>query len=293
MNLRYVCELLFLAALWGGSFIFIRIGSPEFGPFALMMMRCLIAGLVLLPIMLMSKKRLQLIQHSGAIVVVGVLGTAIPFVMYGYAALALTAGVISVLNATTAMFTAIIAFFWLKESLTRVSVCGLLVGFMGVVFLAFDKTEGGNASLLATLAALTASVCYAATANFTKLYLGGVSSLITSGGSQLVAALVLAPLGVIYWPEVQPSAKASWSVVILGVFCTALALTFFFRLIEVLGPAKAVSVAYLIPMFGLLWGVVFLAEEITVNIFVGGLMVLLGVALTTGLFDRYLNVKHR
>jgi drug/metabolite transporter (DMT)-like permease len=292
LKLHHALELLLLAALWGASFLFIRIGSPEFNPIPFMMLRCLLAGLVLLPLIIFSKHRLQLLSHRWKISVVGIWGTAIPFVLYAYAALALNAGVISILNATIAMFTAVIAYFWLKENLNKTSIAGLLLGFIGVTILTLDKTAGDKTnSILASLAVLVAACCAAGATTYTKRYLSGVSPLISTGGSQLIAAVALMPLAYMYWPASTPSVEAIVSLILLAIFSTALATILFFSLINSVGPAKAVSVAYLVPVFGLLWGMIFLDEKITSNIIIGAVLVLCGLGLITGLFTRFFTKK--
>lgn len=284
MTWRYLVELFVLASIWGASFIFMRIGSPEFGPVLLMALRALTASLFLLPLLFMSKKHPHFSGYKLKIFIVGLFNTAIPFVLFGYATLTLTGGLTSVLNATTSMFGAIVAYIWFKEKLTISSALGLLIGFIGVYVLLLDKIHlDTNSILLPTLAALLASLCYALSANFTKRYLTGVSSTALAIGSQISACVVLIPLSLFFLPEQLPSNEAIISVILLGVVCTGIAYIIFFHLIANIGPTKAISVTYLIPAFGLLWGSLFLNEKITANMLLGGGFILTGVALATGL----------
>lgn len=283
MHVRYVFELLFLAAIWGASFIFMRIGAPEFGPVLLMALRTLIASLFLMPQVFIAKKQAAFAGNKSKIFIVGIFNTAIPFVLFGYATLTLSGGLTSVLNATVPMFAAIVAYFWFKDKLTLGALVGLLIGFVGVYFLVLDKiTLNQQNILLPTLAALLASLCYAISANFTKKYLTGISSTVLAAGSQVSATLVLLPISLFFIPVSMPSNSAIIAVILLGLLCTGVAYIIFFHLIANLGPAKAVSVTYLIPAFGLFWGSVFLDEVITSSMLLGCGFILLGVALATG-----------
>ena len=213
--------------------------------------------------------------------------TTIPFVLFGWAALTLSAGNTSVLNATTPMFGAIVAYFWLKDKLSLFAILGLCVGFIGVYFLMLDKlnTPASNV-LLPTLAVMLASLCYGFSANYTKRYLSEVKPLALATGCQISATLVLLPLSLASIPNKMPSMPAVTSVIIIGIICTGFAYILFFRLIAALGPTKAISVTYLIPVFGLFWGVIFLNEQISAAMVFGCILIRTGVAMTTGLIKR-------
>jgi drug/metabolite transporter (DMT)-like permease len=280
-------ELILLAAIWGASFLFMRVGSSEFGPILFMALRTTIASLFLLPLLLLKRQHHDLNNNWGKIFVGSIFNTAIPFVLFGYATLSLSAGITSILNATTPMFAAIVAFLWFKDRLNASSVLGLIVGFFGVYILMFDKISANSEMvLLPTLAVLLATLCYAIGANFTKHYLSSIRPLPLATGTQITASIALLPIAMFYLPEHLPSEDAINSVIMLGVLCTGIAYIIFFRLIANLGAAKAVSVTYMIPAFGLFWGYIFLNEEITPWIIVGCCFILLGVGLTTGLLSK-------
>jgi drug/metabolite transporter (DMT)-like permease len=284
MTLRNVFELLLLASIWGASFIFMRIGSPEFGPILFMALRTLTASIFLLPIVILSKKQSEFNGYKTKIFIVGIFNTAIPFVLFGYATLTLSGGLTSVLNATTPMFGAIVAYLWFRDKMSISASFGLLIGFVGVYLLMLDSlTLGQQSILLPTLAALLASLCYGISANYTKKYLTGISSAVLASGSQISATLVLLPISLFFVPTQLPSTSAIMSVLLLGVLCTGVAYIIFFHLIANLGPAKAMSVTYLIPAFGLFWGSLFLDEVITSSMIIGCGFILTGVALATGL----------
>ncbi|TKB45064.1 DMT family transporter [Thalassotalea mangrovi] len=281
MTIRHVLELILLAAIWGASFLLMRIASPELGPVPLIALRTGIGFIVLLPFLLHLNKQRQLIQHGWPIFVVGMTNTAIPFVLFAFATLTLNAGLTSVLNSTAPIFTAIIAFIWLRQTLNGYQVIGLLLGLSGVMALFAGK---GNFSLDSTAYALFAALCatllYGYAACFTQRYLKGVSSLAIAAGSQLFATLVLIPFAIPFWPEQSVSANSWLASIILGVVCTALAYILYFRLLEQLGPAKAISVTYLIPVFGTLWGMLLLDEDLTIWMLIGAALILIGVGLT-------------
>lgn len=282
-------ELVLLAALWGASFLFMRLGAHEFGPTALAAVRVGLASLLLVPLLASRGQLASLREHWRAMLLVGALNSAVPFVLFSFAALSITAGLSSIVNATTPLWTAIVAFVWMRQGLTRLRVLGLVIGFAGVAFLAWDKAsfrhdaDGGDAGFRAVLACLAATLCYGVAANATRRFLSGVPPLAVATGSQFAAAVLLAPLAAWMWPAVAPGRVAWASALGLAVLCTALAYLLYFRLMSRVGPTNAVSVTFLIPLFAILWGAVFLREAVTLQMAVGGAIVLVGIALALGL----------
>jgi len=287
MKPQDIFELLALAALWGASFLFMRLGAAEFGPVALAVLRVGLAALVLLPLLWQRRQLTALHGHWADIAMVGVVNSALPFVLFAVAALALSAGLSSIFNASAPLWAAFIAWAWLGERLTRARVVGLVLGFAGVLWLAWDKAsvkpgEHGVSTGLAVAACLAATLCYGFGANYTKRRLGGVAPLAVATGSQLAAALALALPAWWLWPARPPSAVAWASVIGLALPCTALAYLLYFRLIAHVGAAQAITVTFLIPVFGLLWGALFLGESLTPAMLLGCVVILLGSALTVG-----------
>lgn len=283
-----VLELCLLAALWGGSFLFMRLGAGEFGPVALAGLRVLGATLFLLPLLAARRQLGVLRAHWRDIFLVGLANSALPFLAYSYAALAITAGLSSIFNATTPLWGALIAWLWLKDRLTPSRVLGLLIGFGGVLWLAWDKASfkpgaDGLASGWAVGACLAATLLYGWSANFAKRHLAAAPPLVVATGSQLSAAVVLLPPMLWWWPAQTPSATAWIAVALLAVACTGVAYMLYFRLIAHVGPAKAISVTFLIPVFAVLWGWMFLGEGLTLAMGLGCTVILLGTALATGL----------
>jgi drug/metabolite transporter (DMT)-like permease len=284
---KYFIELLLLSAIWGASFLFMRNTSADFGPIMLITLRTGIAALVLIPFLLYQQQWQLMCRYWLPILLVALTNTAIPFCLFSYSTLYLGAGYASVLNATAPMFAAVVGFYWLKDNLSLVAVLGLIVGFIGVLLLSLARQNTDfETSLLPILAALCATLLYGVAACLTKRYLQGVNPLAIATGSQCFAVLVLAPLSLFFWPATMPSIQSWWQVLALGVVCTAIAYILYFRLIANVGAAKAITVAYLVPVFGVLWGMTFLNEYLTPGMWFGAALVLLGVALTTGLIRR-------
>ena len=284
----WIPEFVLLAAIWGASFLFTRIGTIEFGVLATAGLRVVIATLFLLPILLIRGHSQSLREHWKLVLLAGLTNSAIPFVCFSFALQSITVGLSSLLNATVPLFGAVIAWVWLSDRPSGSRMLGLAVGFLGVAMLAWDKASfkpdaSGLSSGWGVLACLFACLCYGISASFTKRFLGGLPSLVSSTGSQLGAALALLPLTIFYWPSQAVSMKSWGAVITLGVVCTGFAYILFFRLIERAGPAKALSVTFAIPVFAVLYGVILLGETVTPWMVGCGLVIVLGTTLSTGL----------
>lgn len=280
-------ELLLLAAIWGGSFLLMRIAAPEFGPFALIELRVGLAAVVLIPLCAMRSGLRQLFSRWVALTAVGLTASALPFVLYAWATLSVTAGFASIVNATTPIFTALVAWAWLKDKLGPATLVGMLVGMLGVVILVWGKVSfkpGGTGWAVA--ACLGATLSYGVAGCLTKRYLSGVPPLVTATGSQLYAAILLLPFAFAWWPQQSPAVAVWGAAALLAVVCSGLAYVLFFRLMASLGPTRAVTVTFLIPLFGMLWGALFLDEAITLSMIAGCGVILFGTALATGAVAR-------
>jgi drug/metabolite transporter (DMT)-like permease len=280
---RDVVELLVLAALWGAAFLFMRIAAPVFGPIALVFIRVAGAALLLLPLLAARGELAALGRHWRTIAVVGLVNSALPFLCFAYAALSLTAGLSAIFNSATPLFAAIVAWLWLGDRLTPLRVVGLAMGFAGVLWLGWDKAEftpGGTAWAIG--ACLLATMSYGIAPNLTKRHLAGVPPLAVAAGSQVAAALLLALPALVAWPTAAPSAHAWLVAGLLSIFGTGLAYILYFRLIAHAGPTNAVAVTYLVPLFAVLWGGVFLDERLTPTIVAGCAVIFIGTALATG-----------
>ncbi len=286
MGLKDLIALLILAAIWGGSFIFMRVAAPEFGIVGLVAVRTLLATLVLLPFLLAIRGVGDVIRYWLPIALVGLANTAVPFMLFNYSSLHLEAGVNAILNATAPMFGAMVAWLWLGDKLTKSAISGLLIGFVGVAVISQHKLGQGSISFLPILTALLATLGYGIAASMMKKWLHSVRPLVVATGSQAFATLMLAPFALATLPDTMPSQIAWLNTIALAIGGTGIAYILYFKLIADVGPAKAITVAYLVPLFGLLWGVLFLQEHISLQTLLGGGFILLGVAMTTGVVQR-------
>lgn len=297
MNPIDLAQLVFLAALWGGSFLFIRVGVTDFGVAPLMALRVGIGALFLLLVLFSRRPAREALgtlrERAWPLFVVGILNSAAPFCLFAWAELTLSAGVTSVINATTPLWGAVVAYVWLKDRLSRLRVVGLAIGFAGVLALVWDQvvTHAGDgasstSAALAALAALVAAALYGVAASYTKRHLTGVDPLTVAAGTMTGATLVLAPIALVTWPAAPISMHAWGAVLCLGVACTGVAYLLFFRLIAAVGPARAITVTFVIPIFGILWGALFLGERVSMGMVEACAAILVGTALATGFVKR-------
>lgn len=279
--------LVALAALWGGSFLFMRVATPEFGPIPLIAVRGAIASLFLVPLLLARGGVRDVARSARPLAVVGVINSAIPFTLLALATLSVTAGFAAILNATAPFFAAIVAYLWLGQRMSKDKLAGLAIGFAGVCVLVWGRAsfKAGGAGM-AVAAGLGAGLAYGIAANYSRVYLAGVKPLVSSAASQVASAACLLPLALWLRPAALPSVRA-WSMVgELGIFSTGIAFLLYFRLIARIGAARTVTVTFLIPVFAMLWGGLFLHEAVTQRMALGTAIVLTGTSLTTGTVER-------
>lgn len=288
MSFASVIDFVVLAAIWGSSFLFMRLAVVEFGPLPTAAVRVAIAAAFLLPLMLARGQGKVFLRHWPMICLVGLLNSGIPFLLYSFALLSITTGLSAILNATVPLFGALVAWAWLKDRPTGSRIAGLVVGFLGVALLAWDKASfrpnaAGIAPAWAVLACLGATVCYAIAASATKRYLTGLPPVVTATGSQVGAAAALALPAAWAWPQALPGLQAWLALLVVGVLCTGVAYVLYFRLIEQAGPARALAVTFVVPVFAILYGALFLGEQVTPWMLVCGAVIVCGTALSTGL----------
>jgi drug/metabolite transporter (DMT)-like permease len=279
-------ELLLLGGIWGASFILIKWAAPEVGVFALVEIRALGATLMLIPFVYMKRQQSDLFQYWPQLLIVGVLNTALPFCLFNYSLLHIEAGLAAILNGTAPMFGVLVAYLYVKETIGWWGLVGMLMGFAGVVLISYDQSTAADASLLPVLAILLATLCYGIAASYLKSKLSHVKPFAIAGGSQFFAALVLFPFALVNLPETMPSAQAMSSALVLAFVCTGLAYVLYFDLIAKIGASKALTVGYLVPVFGVLWGYIILNESLSTKELFGGALVLLGVMLTTNILAK-------
>ncbi|MBC7468548.1 MAG: EamA family transporter [Ramlibacter sp.] len=265
-----------------------RIATVEFGAVPTAAVRVAIAAAFLWPLLLLRGLGPQLRRHWKPVFTVGLLNSGIPFALFSFALLSISTGLSAVLNATVPLFGALVAWGWLKDRPTASRSLGLAIGFLGVAMLAWDKASfrpdaSGHAPGWAVLACLLACVCYAIAASATRRYLTGLPALVTATGSQLGASLGLALPALWFWPARMPGIHAWLAALALGVVCTGIAYILYFRLIEQAGPPRALAVTFLVPVFAVLYGVLFLGETVTGWMLLCAGVIVCGTSLSTGL----------
>jgi drug/metabolite transporter (DMT)-like permease len=280
---RHTVELLILAALWGGSFLFMRVAVPELGPIPMIALRVGIASLMLSPVLLDMRARTEIRTYWKPLLIVGITNSALPFCMFGYSMLYLNAGFDAILNATTPLWTAAIAALWFRLPLSRAAIFGLALGIAGVAILVSDSLSLQGAHVPAAIAAvMVATVSYGFAGNYSKRHLVGVKPTTVAFASMAFATLVLVLPALATLPSAPVPMRAWLATLGLGVLCTGIAYVIYFRLIAHVGAAFAASVTFLVPVFGMIWGALFLGEKVPPLMLAGCAVILLGAALITG-----------
>jgi drug/metabolite transporter (DMT)-like permease len=271
-------EIAALGAIWGGSFLFMRVSASDFGVFALVEVRLALGALVLLPFTWRARTQLAL-AGWWRLAAIGAINSALPFALFAWGAERAPAGIGAISNSMTVPFTALVAFALYRERISVLRALGLCAGFAGVAVLASGKVGGasvGPAVLAGTLAALL----YAFGANLIRRSLVGIPASAVAGATLLCASLLMLPLAIAYRPR-APIGAASWlSALLLGVLCTGAAFVLYYRLIHRIGAPRAATVTYLIPLFGVVWAWLLLGEALTASMALAGLLILGGVALS-------------
>ncbi|WP_455814271.1 DMT family transporter [Pseudomonas graminis] len=283
-------RLMLLAAIWGASFLFMRIATPYFGSLNTAFLRVLFGCVGLIALLLVLRTNMTFNGKALPAMSLGVINSAVPFVMYCMAAKWLPAGYSAILNATTPLMGVLIGGLCFSEAFTLRKIVGVVLGLAGIVLL---TTTGSLALshevLLGIAACLVATACYASAGFLTKKWIGdrgGLDARLVALGSQIGACLFLLPVfigSLIIQPVVQWNHPAVWLCVLaLGLICTAWAYILFFRLIADIGPLRTLTVTFLIPPFGILWGYLFLGETLSKGFVAGGVVIIVAVWLVAG-----------
>jgi drug/metabolite transporter (DMT)-like permease len=279
-------KLVFLAAIWGGSFIFLRIAVPEVGPLLTALLRVSLAGAALLGFATMTGVCMNWRRNAKSYALVGLFATALPFSCFSFASLYLPAAYSALLNSTAPLFGALFSVLWLAERLTPRKLSGLALGVTGVGVLVGAGALVLDAKvLLAAAACLLAAACYAVSSIIVKKTgrpssaSGGINPIAMATGSMLWGALIMAPTLPFSWPAAMPSATALWCVLAMSLLSSAVAQAIFIPLIVKIGPTRAMSVSFLIPLFSMLWAFIFLHEAVGLSTLFGGAIVLVAMGL--------------
>jgi drug/metabolite transporter (DMT)-like permease len=277
-------RLLLLAAIWGASYLFMRIAVPHVGPEWMVEGRTLAGGLVMAAWLAATRTSPAVGTHWRGYLALGALGVALPFWLIGTAVKTIDASTAAILNATSPIFSAIVAALWIRERLTLEKVAGIVLSMAGIAILVgWTPRPMTGAELFACSLSLAACACYGFASVYTKVRLATAPPAALSTASCLVGAAAMAPFPP--WDTLAaPVPATAWAAIaVLGIVCTGFAFILYYRLIADLGPVRATTVTLLIPVFGILWGVIFLNEPLTSGRIAGAATVLLGCALALGL----------
>ena len=251
MELRYWVVLTFLGAVWGSAFIFIKVAAPEFGAIGLVQARLTIASLVFIPILLRKKYLILLKPAWKHSLVLAITNNAIPFSLFSYGSFGADSNILAILNATTAFNTMIIALLWLGEKVTLKQIFGLVLGFIGVIILV--NPESSSTSIISALFCLIGAACYSFSTVFIQKYSEKTDKMVLIGWSIIFSCFIMIPFTMLNLPPQIPSTNALLSATWLGSISTGLAFFGYVYLIEKIGAVKTSTVAYFIPVFGIIW----------------------------------------
>lgn len=283
MRPRDALTLLVLAALWGASFLFMRVAAPEFQPIPAAALRVAVSSAVLFAIARATRVDLELRTRWKAYGWLGVTNSAVPFALFAFAQIHLTASMGAILNATTPIFGALVEALWTKRAPRWTTVLGMTLAFGGVsILVGWSPVELTPLVWLSIGAALLGSLCYGFAANYTKVAVAGAPPLGMAVGSQVAATAMLLPFAPFTWPEQTPSLAAVACLLALAVFSTGIALALFYRLVVDIGPSKSLTVTFLTPLFAMAWAALFLGESITPSKLAACAVVLVGTGLVNG-----------
>jgi drug/metabolite transporter (DMT)-like permease len=286
MKLIHVGALVLLGAIWGASFLFIRVAAQPFGPLALMFTRVIVAGLLLLAYAAFVQQIPHLRAHWREFVMLGALNSALPFVLIAFSQLTLNASLAAIINSMTPLFTALIAALWGSEELTWQKVMGVILGIIGVaVLVGGSPLELTSTVVIAALASVAAAFFYGLAANYAARHFTGMRPLHTSIGQLLGASVVLLLPAAATIPQTLPPTSAIGALLALTLLSTSCAYLLYFYLLNNVGATRAASVTFLVPVFGTIWGIIFLNEPFNVGMLVGGAIILASVGLV--LSSRY------
>ncbi len=282
MSTANLLRLILLAAIWGSSFLFMRISAPVLGPALLIEYRVAFAALFLAIVAYFVKKNLDLRANWKHYAILGLFNSALPFVMFAFAARTLSASVMSVINATAPMFAALIGALWMRQTVSRRVAAGLLLGTCGVALLVgFDHVSSLEGAGLAIAAAVFASFNYGVASVYTKAA-KAVEPFANAHGSMWAATIWVLPAALFFPAPAAATTGTMAAALALGIMCTGVAYLLYFGLIRDVGMTSALTVTFLNPLFGILWGVLFLHETIGWHTIVGAAIVIGGTALVTG-----------
>jgi len=282
VKFRHFAQLVALSALWGASFLFIRIASPVMGPLVLAGCRVALAAVTLALIMRGLRQKWPW-EHWRELLLLGALTVAVPFLLFAWAALRLPAGYSALLNTTAVIFGTLASAWFKEDTFTLRKLLGCVCGFVGVgLIVQLGPVQADAATLAAALACIIAAACYGFATPLTKRAITRMQPLAIAAGIHVAAMVLVLPGALWAWPQARFTAEAMGAVALMGVVTSGLAYWAHVRILRHVSPVAAMSPMFMIPVFGVTWGHLFLDETLSPGIFLGGSLVLLASALVTG-----------
>ncbi|MBB3185323.1 drug/metabolite transporter (DMT)-like permease [Halomonas fontilapidosi] len=275
-------RLVLLSSLWGLSFIFMRVASPEFGPVSLVLVRMGVGAALLVPLLLSVRYLTLVRENAGRLFLLGLINHVLPFSLLALATTRLEAGFTSLINATTPIFTALLGALFFATPIQRQQYLGLAMALFGVYVLSADRLDfalGGDGWFI--LAVLGATFCYGVAGNYSKTYLAHLPVRVLAAGSTAMSALILLVPGLMLWPEAPISGLAWANALALAVLSTTVAFLLYFGLIASAGATATSTVTFLVPVSALIWGYLLLGESLSLQIIAGMAITLTGTAIAT------------
>lgn len=286
-----ILSLFTLAALWGGSFLFVRIAANPLGPAVLIEARVAFAAVTLLVVSFFLKKSLRFMSNIKHFLTLGLFNSALPFLLFAYSAQILNVSTLAILNSTAPIWGAIIGAIWTRTGLSKEVIFGLILGMIGVsVLVGWEAINIGDEAIIPIIAALTGAFSYGIATNYAK-NAPSVEPFNNAHGSMWASVILVLPLVPFMPVREAVSSEIVFAVFVLGAVCTGLAYLLYFRLIKELGASSALTVTFIIPVFGILWGYLFLGETIGVNAIIGTVLVVTGTMFVTGFYRKLLPRK--
>lgn len=271
-------ELGLLGAIWGASFMFMRVAAPEFGSTPLVAIRLGLGAVILLPFLWRERRAFDR-QLWPRLALIGAINSAIPFTLFAWAAQRAPAGVGAITNSMAVLFAALVAFLFYGEKIGARRAVALITGFAGVIVLASGKVGGASIGL-PVAAGTFAAFLYGIGGNLVKRHLAGLPATAVAAATLSCAALMTAPFAIAQWPQHAVSATSWGAVAALGVLCTGIAFVMYYRLIARIGASRAATTTYLVPLFGVGWAWLLLDEPLTMTMVVAGALILGSVVLS-------------
>ncbi|GAB3389123.1 DMT family transporter [Lysobacter fragariae] len=272
-------EITVLGAIWGASFLFMRVAAKDFGAIPLVEVRLALGSLVLLPFLWAARRQFAQPRLWGKLAIIGAINSAIPFMLFAWAAQRSPAGVGAICNAMTVLFTALVGFLFFGEKIGMKRAVALITGFGGVVVLASGKTDGASIGW-SVVAGATAAFLYGIGINLVRRHLTGLPPAAVAAATLGISSLLTLPFALSQWPTTAIPLKSWLAVGGLGVLCTGIAFVMYYRLIARIGASRASTVTYLVPVFAVAWAWAFIGEQPTMTMAISAALILGSVAMS-------------